>query len=271
MAMVVAGKLGLYSLIRFHVGLFPVQAHQAAPWMDRPRRHRHPLRRTAGPRPKRLLEAARLRHHQQPQLLHPRHLRIHPSGLDGSVFQTLNEGIIGAALFVLLGVLYDRFGTSQISQYGGLAKKTPALATLFVITSLAMIGLPMLNGFIGEFLVLSSTFTGVSRSWAAAATLGVILSAAYMLTLVQKVFYGPQSNFITSNPAFDLNGREKLNLWPLAILMLIMGIAPNLWLTGIEPALVPASQGARIKYIDILEAPSSIPPEIKATFTGGQK
>jgi NADH-quinone oxidoreductase subunit M len=97
-----------------------------------------------------------------------------------------------------------------------------------------MIGLPMLNGFIGEFLVLSSTFTGVSQSWAAAATLGVILSAAYMLTLVQKVFYGPQSTLVASHAALDLNGREQLNLWPLAILMLLMGILPNIWLSGIE-------------------------------------
>jgi NADH-quinone oxidoreductase subunit M len=234
MAMVVAGKLGLYSLIRFHVGLFPVQAHKAAPWMI--------ALAAIG-----ILYGALLALVQKDfwkllaygtiSSLSFCTLGIYGftlAGLDGSVYQTINEGVIGAALFVLLGVLYDRFGTSQISQYGGLAKKTPALAILFVITSLAMIGLPMLNGFIGEFLVLSSTFTGVSQSWAAAATLGVILSAAYMLTLVQKVFYGPQSTLVASHAALDLNGREQLNLWPLAILMLLMGILPNIWLSGIE-------------------------------------
>ena len=236
MAMVVAGKLGLYSLIRFHVGLFPVQAHQAAPWMV--------ALAAIGVLYGALLALVqkdfwKLLAYGTLSSLSFCTLGIYgftTTGLDGSVFQTLNEGIIGAALFVLFGVLYDRFGTSQISQYGGLAKKTPALATLFVITSLAMIGLPMLNGFIGEFLVLSSTFTSVSRSWAAAATLGVILSAAYMLTLVQKVFFGPESNFVASNPAFDLNGREKLNLWQLAILMLVMGVLPNLWISIIETA-----------------------------------
>ena len=274
MAMVVAGKLGLYSLIRFHVGLFPVQAHQAAPWMV-------------------ALAAIGVLYGALLALVQKDFWKLFAygtisslsfctlgiygfttSGLDGSVFQTLNEGIIGAALFVLFGVLYDRFGTSQISQYGGLAKKTPALATLFVITSLAMIGLPMLNGFIGEFLVLSSTFTSVSRSWAAAATLGVILSAAYMLTLVQKVFFGPQSNFITSNPAFDLNGREKLNLWPLAILMLVMGVLPNLWISVIETSVKQDAtqstlQDAGIKFdpsrmltLSIKKAPSD---------KGGQK
>jgi NADH-quinone oxidoreductase subunit M len=119
--------------------------------------------------------------------------------------------------------------------------KTPALATLFVVSSLAMIGLPMLNGFIGEFLVLSSTLTGGHRRWAALATLGVILSAAYMLTLVQRIFYGPQSDMVRTHPALDLDGREKLNLWPLAILMLVMGVAPNLFLTAIQTGLDQAA------------------------------
>jgi NADH-quinone oxidoreductase subunit M len=234
MAMVVAGKLGLYSLIRFHVGLFPAQARQAAPWLI-------------------ALGAIGILYGACLALIQKDFWKLLAygtmsslsfctlgiygftlAGLDGSVFQTLNEGVIGATLFVLLGVLYDRFGTSKIETYGGLAKKTPALTTLFVISSLAMIGLPLLNGFVGEFLILSSTFTGVSKGWAAAATVGVILSAAYMLTLVQKVFYGPQSDGVVNNPGPDLNFREQLVLWPLAILMLVMGIAPNLWLTGIQ-------------------------------------
>jgi NADH-quinone oxidoreductase subunit M len=234
MGMIVAGKLGLYSLIRFHVGLFPVQARQAAPWLI--------ALATIG-----ILYGALLALVQKDfwkllaygtlSSLSFCTLGIYGftlAGLDGSVFQTLNEGLIGAALFVLFGILYDRFGTSQIAQYGGLAKKTPALVTLFVIISLAMIGLPLLNGFIGEFLVLSSTFTGVSKGWAAAGTVGVILSAAYMLTLVQKVFYGPQSEAVINNPGLDLNLREQLVLWPLVILMLVMGVAPNIFLSGIS-------------------------------------
>jgi NADH-quinone oxidoreductase subunit M len=164
--MVVAGKLGLYSLIRFHVGLFPVQARQVAPWM-------------IGFAAVGILYGALLALVQKDfwkllaygtmSSLSFCTLGIYGftlAGLDGAVFQTINEGLIGAALFVLLGVLYDRFGTSQISLYGGLARKTPALATLFVITGLALVGLPLFNGFVGEFLVLSSTFTGVSIGWA---------------------------------------------------------------------------------------------------------
>jgi NADH-quinone oxidoreductase subunit M len=246
MAMVVAGKLGLYSLIRFHVGLFPVQARQAAPWMI--------ALAAIGILYGALLALVqkdfwKLLAYATISSLSFCTLGIYGftlSGLDGAVYQTLNEGVIGAALFVLLGVLYARFGTSQISVYGGLAQRTPSLATLFVITSLALIGLPMLNGFIGEFLVLSSTFTGVSRSWAIAAALGVILSAAYMLTLVQRVFYGPPSSAVTSNPTpnqlLDLGLREKLILWPLAVLMLVMGVSPNLWLNGIEPSVKQASE-----------------------------
>ena len=263
MGMVVAGKLGLYSLIRFHVGLFPVQARQAAPWLI--------ALAAAG-----ILYGALLALVQKDfwkllaygtlSSLSFCTLGIYGftlTGLDGSVFQTINEGVIGAALFVLLGILYDRFGTSQIATFGGLAQRTPMLATLFVVSSLAMIGLPMLNGFIGEFLVLSSTFAGVSRSWAAAATIGVILSAAYMLTLVQKIFYGPPSGAVTSNPTpnslLDLNMREKLILYSLATLMLVMGVFPNLWLSGIETGVTKAagvyapSQGDRMYRLVVTE------------------
>jgi NADH-quinone oxidoreductase subunit M len=275
MGMVVAGKLGLYSLIRFHVGLFPVQARQAAPWLI-------------------ALAAVGILYGALLALVQKDFWKLFAygtlsslsfctlgiygftlTGLDGSVFQTLNEGVIGAALFVLLGILYDRFGTSQIPTFGGLAQRTPMLVTLFVISSLAMIGLPMLNGFIGEFLVLSSTFTGVSRSWAAAATLGVILSAAYMLTLVQQVFYGPPSSAVSSNPIpnqlLDLNMREKLVLYTLATLMLVMGVFPNLWLSGIETAFIPAQPAAQVRQLEIFQSPSSIPLKVKASLKGGQQ
>jgi NADH-quinone oxidoreductase subunit M len=238
MGMIVAGKLGLYSLIRFHVGLFPVQARAAAPYLI--------ALGAIGILYGALLALVqkdfwKLLAYATLSSLSFCTLGIYGftlTGLDGSVYQTLNEGIIGAALFVLFGVLYDRFGTSQISIFGGLAQRTPSLVTVFVISSLALIGLPMLNGFVGEFLVLSSTFTWVNRSWAIAATLGVILSAAYMLTLIQRVFYGPPSGAVTANPhsnaALDLSFNEKLITFSLAVLMLVMGIFPNLFLNGIE-------------------------------------
>ena len=208
MAMVVAGKLGLYSMLRFHVGLFPAQARAIAPllialavigilygaclalvqrdfW--------------------RLLAFALLSHLS---LITLGIYGLTFTGWDGAVYQILNNGVVDAALFVLLALLEIRYATSQIASYGGLASKIPQTATLFVIISLAMIGLPMLNGFVGEFLILSSTFTGVSRGWAIAATLGVILGAAYMLWLVQRLFYGPESELAASTPPTDLRARR---------------------------------------------------------------
>jgi NADH-quinone oxidoreductase subunit M len=166
--------------------------------------------------------------------------------------------VVDAALFFLLGVLYDRYATSQIAAYGGLASKLPSTATLFVLTTLAMIGLPVLSGFVGEFMILSSTFGGVSRGWAVAASLGVILGATYMLWLVQRIFYGPQSELVASRPADDLHFRELALLWPLAVLTLVMGVAPSIWLSAIElgvnsPPLITYN-GARMVTITSVPA-----------------
>jgi NADH-quinone oxidoreductase subunit M len=234
MAMVVAGKLGLYSMLRFHVGLFPVQAKAIAPLMIA----------LAGIG---ILYGACLALVQRDfwKLLAFAaigHLSLITLGIygmtftgwDGAIYQVLNNELIDAALFVLFGALELRYATSQIASYGGLAAKIPQTATLFVIASLAMIGLPMLNGFIGEFLVLSSTFSGVSRGWAITATVGVILSAAYMLWLVQRLFYGQVNPAVGEKPAVDLKFGESAILWPFAVLMLAMGVAPSLWMNAIE-------------------------------------
>lgn len=160
------------------------------------------------------------------------------AGLNGAVFQTLNEGLTGGALLVLVSFLYERFGTYDMTRYGGLAGRVPWLATLFVITSLALIGLPLLNGFVGEFLVLSGSFAGHER-WVAAAAIGVILSASYMLWMVQRIFYGQQSSLVVNHPAPDLNAREQITLWPMAVLMLVMGVLSPYWIKAIEPAVRP--------------------------------
>jgi len=234
LAMVVAGKLGLYSMLRFHIGLFPVQARALAPWLI--------ALAVIG-----ILYGACLALVQRDfwrliAFAALSHLSLIVLGIygftaigsAGAVYQILNHGVVDGALFLLLGVLYDRYSSSQIADFGGLAGKLPRTATLFVIASLAMIGLPLLNNFVGEFLILSSTFSGVSRSWAIAASLGVILGAAYMLMLVQRLFYGPESELARLTPADDLHFRELAVLWPLAVLMLVMGLAPSIWLTSLE-------------------------------------
>jgi NADH-quinone oxidoreductase subunit M len=238
MAMVVAGKLGLYSMLRFHIGLFPVQARAAAPYLV--------ALAVVG-----ILYGACLALVQRDfwRLLAfaaLSHLSLIVLGIygftgigtTGAVYQILSHGVVDGAIFLLLGALESRYATSQINQYGGLAASLPRAATLFVIATLGMIGLPMLSGFVGEFLVLSSTFNFVSHAWGVAATLGVILGAAYMLWLVQRLFYGPESELAASQPTYDLRFRELAVLWPLAVLMLVMGLAPSLWTKTIERAIL---------------------------------
>lgn len=239
LAMVIAGKLGLYSLLRFHVELFPVAARDLAPIM-------------IGAAVIGILYGALLALVQQDfwrliafaALSHFSMIVLGIYGLtqtgwSGSVYQILNVGIAEAAIFVLLGALENRFVTSRIADYGGLAARLPRTASFFVITSLAMVGLPLLNSFVGEFLILSGTFTGVSRGWAVAATFGVILSAAYMLWLVQRLFYGEPSGVAAKTPARDLGFHELAAMGPLALLMLVMGVAPMLWLDAISAVHPP--------------------------------
>jgi len=239
LAMVVAGKLGLYSMLRFHIGLFPEQAKAAAPTlivlavigilygacMALVQRDFW-----------RLLAFAAVSHLSMITLGIYGFTNI---GTTGAIYQILNHGVVDGAIFLLLGVMEARYGTSEIDKFGGVASKLPRAATMFVVATLGMIGLPMLNNFVGEFLILSSTFGGVSQNLAIAATLGVIVGAAYMLWLVQRLFYGPQSTLTASRPASDLQIGELLTLWPLAILMLVMGLAPSLWLGTIQQGVHP--------------------------------
>jgi len=195
-----------------------------------------------------------------------------PTGLEGAIYQILNHGVVDGALFLLLGVLYERYATSEINSYGGLAAKLPRTATFFVLATLGMIGLPILGGFVGEFLILLGTFTGVSKGWAIAATLGVILGAAYMLWLVQRIFFGPESRLVASKPPEDLRLGQIAVLAPLAVLMVVMGVAPMGWLPVIEMGVHPPprpQQAAAMQYSNILHdtcaAASYEAPELVAT------
>jgi NADH-quinone oxidoreductase subunit M len=239
LAMVVAGKLGLYSLLRFHIGLFPMQARAAAPYLVALAvigilygACLALVQRDFW----RLLAFAGLSHLS---LILLGTYGFTLAGTAGAVYQILSHGVVDGALFLLLGFLYDRYSSSQINSYGGLAARLPRAATFFVLASLVMIGLPMLNSFVGEFLILSSTFTDVSKGWATAASVGMILSTAYMLWLVQRLFFGPESQLTASKTADDLHFRELAVLWPLAALMLAMGVAPMLWLPSIEKGVQP--------------------------------
>ena len=240
LAMVVAGKLGLYSMLRFHVALFPAQTRAIAPLMIALAvigilygACLALVQRDFW----RLIAFATIGHFGVTTL---GIYGLNLVGRDGAVFLMVSQGVVEGALFVLLGVLETRYNTSQIASYGGVAAKLPTTATFFVITSLALVGLPLLNSFVGEFLVLSSTFTSVSRGWAIAATVTIILGASYMLWLVQRIFYGPESAMALNQPVQDLRFHEWAVLAPLAVLMLVMGVAPTYWLHSIEKSSSPA-------------------------------
>jgi NADH-quinone oxidoreductase subunit M len=163
-----------------------------------------------------------------------------PSSLEGSVLQMINHGISTGALFLLVGVIYDRRHTRQLDEFGGLAKVMPVYAALFVLVTLSSIGLPGTNGFVGEFMIITGTFVSTklghfSGVQAVGAALGVILGAVYMLGVVQKMFFGPitkRENALLP----DLNRRELLAVAPLVMMIFVIGLFPNLLLSRMRDA-----------------------------------
>ena len=155
-----------------------------------------------------------------------------PNGLAGSVLQQINHGISTGALFLIVGVLYERRHTRLISEFGGLATPMPNFAAVYLIISLSSLGMPLLNGFIGEFTILQGAFQ-VSKAWAAWGTLGVILGAAYLLWLYQRVMFGSVTNAANEHLP-DLNLREMATLLPLVFLAFWIGIYPKPFFALIE-------------------------------------
>jgi NADH-quinone oxidoreductase subunit M len=155
-------------------------------------------------------------------------------GLSGGVLQMVNHGISTGALFLLVGMIYDRRHTRLISELHGLQKPAPVLAGVFTVVMLSSIGLPGLNGFVGEFLVLIGTFV-TRRWWAVVATAGVILAAVYLLWAYQRVFHGePDGDNATIS---DLNWREKATMLPLVVLIVFLGVYPKPVLDRINPSV----------------------------------
>jgi NADH-quinone oxidoreductase subunit M len=157
---------------------------------------------------------------------------LNPMGLKGSVIQMINHGISTGALFLLVGIIYERRHTRMIAEYGGLAKVMPVYATLFLIAALSSMGLPALNGFIGEFTILLGA-ANRSLVWASFASVGIVLGAAYLLWLYQRVFWGPLDNPANKN-LLDVNKRELGLLLSLVVLMVWIGIKPGVFFDIIE-------------------------------------
>jgi len=172
-----------------------------------------------------------------------------PQGVEGAVYQMLNHGVSTGALFMIVGIIYDRRHTRLIDEFGGLANRMPLYAAFFLVVTLSSIGLPGLNGFVGEFLILLGTF-GVNHARAAAAALGVILSAVYMLWMYQRVIWGEIKNERNAN-LLDLVGRERVMLIPLLIMMVWMGVYSSFFLRPMDSSvskLLNQTQTGQVEY-----------------------
>jgi len=215
-------KMGTYGMIRFCLPLFPHASRDAAPYVA--------VFAIIGiiygalvslvqPNLKKLVAYSSVSHLGFVVL---GIFAFHNISMQGAVYQMLAHGISTGALFLLVGMLYDRRHTFEISQYGGLATPLPRLAAFFLFIALASMGLPMLNGFVGEFLILLGTFH-VHANWASWAALGVILSACYLLWAYQRVFFG-EVTVEENRTLTDVSPREKWILMTMAVVTLWMGL-----------------------------------------------
>ncbi len=150
---------------------------------------------------------------------------LNPAGLSGSVLQQINHGISTGALFLIVGILYERRHTREISEYGGISNVMPVYATVTMIMFLSSMGLPLLNGFVGEFSILQGTFME-NWKWGAWAVPGVVLAAAYLLWLYQRVFFGTVTN-PKNEKLHDLTPREMATFVPLIIMAFWIGLYPK--------------------------------------------
>ncbi len=168
------------------------------------------------------------------------------AGMQGGVLQSINHGLSTGGLFLLVGIIYERRHTRQIADFGGISQVMPIYATLFMIILLASIGLPLLNGFVGEFTILVGAFLA-DWKWALFASLGVVLGAAYMLWLYQRVFFG-ELKHEENKGLQDVNLREILTIVPLIVACVWIGVYPKPFFEMTAPAsakIVAAVEKAR--------------------------
>jgi NADH-quinone oxidoreductase subunit M len=160
-------------------------------------------------------------------------------GVTGGVLEMVNHGLTTGAIFFLVGVIWERRGTLRISELGGLQKPAPILAAIFLVVVMAAVGLPGLNGFVGEFLVLIGTFVA-HRWWAVVATAGVVIAAVYLLWAYQQAFHGqPEPE---DNETRDLGWNERLIVAPLIVLIVALGVFPKPVLDRITPSVTSLVQ-----------------------------
>ncbi len=177
---------------------------------------------------------------------------LNPNGINGSILQQINHGISTGALFLIVGIVYERRHTREISEYGGLSQVMPGYAVIFLIITMASIGLPLLNGFIGEFTILAGAFQR-HWSWGAWGCAGIVLGAAYMLWLYQRMMFGPVTN-PKNRDLKDLSAREYATLLPLVIMCFWIGIYPKPFFKYIEKPVEKIVQRVQPGFFERSEA-----------------
>jgi NADH-quinone oxidoreductase subunit M len=259
-------KMGTYGFIRFAIPLFPQAAFQLMPLVS--------VLALIGiiygalvsmmqPDLKRLVAFSSVSHLGYVML---GMFALNTQGVQGSIYQMLNHGISTGSLFLIVGMIYERRHTRMIADFGGLSKVMPVYATFFMIVSLSSIGLPGTNGFVGEFLILLGAFQSNIVYGVLAAT-GVILGAAYMLWMFQRVMFGkitrPENEKLK-----DLNAREITILVPMVILIFLMGIYPKLFFSKMDASVEKFLKDVKGK----IEMKADVPqPILKAEILKGEK
>jgi NADH-quinone oxidoreductase subunit M len=267
-------KMGTYGLMRFNFALFPDQSRETA-WIFITLSIigiiYGALVAMVQPDVKRLVAYSSVAHMGFVML---GMFSFTETGMQGAVYQMLNHGVSTGALFLLVGFIYERRHTRQIKDFGGLANVMPLYTTLFVIATMSSVGLPLLNGFVGEFLIMIGMFQSqvlsvtqsVNWNYVAAmlAGTGVIFAAVYLLWMVQRVFFGKVTN-AKNRGLVDLNAREVGLLLPLLVLMVVMGVYPRPFLDKTSEVVralqerVMHQKGGTVEHAGTDAAPNALP------------